>query len=155
MMLQANTVHKPRLLILDEDRIILQSLSQFLSREGYDVRACDSPQDAFAQMETGQIEVLLADINMPGIKPTEFLRDVRRRSPQVVTIVITGYGSIEGAVEATKMGAFDYLTKPIVDDEIRVLVEKAVRQQSLLFENQSLRQQLDLRFGLGNIVGHD
>ena len=53
------------------------------------------------------------------------------------------------------MGAFDYLTKPIVDDEIRVVVEKAVRQQSLLFENQTLRQQLDLRFGLENIVGHD
>ena len=53
------------------------------------------------------------------------------------------------------MGAFDYLTKPIVDDEIRVVVEKAARQQSLLFENQTLRQQLDLRFGLENIVGHD
>ncbi len=154
-MLQANTAHKPRLLILDEDRIILQSLSQFLSRDGYDVRTSDSPEDCFAQMETGQIELLLADINMPGIKPTDFLRDLRRRFPQVVTIVITGYGSIEGAVEATKMGAFDYLTKPIVDDEIRVLVEKAVRQQSLLFENQTLRQQLDLRFGLENIVGHD
>jgi DNA-binding NtrC family response regulator len=92
---------------------------------------------------------------MPGVKPAEFLRDVRRRFPHVVTIVITGYGSIEGAVEATKMGAFDYLTKPIVDDEIRLIVEKAVRQQSLLFENQTLKQQLDLRFGLENIVGHD
>ena len=61
---------------------------------------------------------------MPGIKPADFLRDVRRRFPHVVVIVITGYGSIEGAVEATKMGAFDYLTKPIVDDEIRVIVEK-------------------------------
>jgi two-component system response regulator AtoC len=58
-------------------------------------------------------------------------------------------------VEATKMGAFDYLTKPIVDDEIRVVVEKAARQQSLLFENQTLKHQLDLRFGLENIVGHD
>ncbi len=154
-MLSPNTPHKPRLLILDEDRIILQSLSQFLSREGYDVRACDSPQEAYSQLENGQIEVLLADINMPGVKPAEFLRDVRRRCPQVVTIVITGFGSIEGAVEATKMGAFDYLTKPIVDDEIRVVVEKAVRQQSLLFENQTLRRQLDLRFGLENIVGHD
>ena len=154
-MLQANTPHKPRILILDEDRIILQSLSQFLSREGYDVRTCDRPEDAFAILESGQIEVLLADINMPGIKPADFLRDVRRRLPQVVTIVITSYGSIEGAVEATKMGAFDYLTKPIVDDEIRVVVEKAARQQSLLFENQTLRQQLDLRFGLENVVGHD
>jgi DNA-binding NtrC family response regulator len=154
-MLQPNTPHKPRILILDEDRIILQSLSQFLSREGYEVRTCDVPEEAFSQLEGGQIEVLLADINMPGIKAAEFLRDVRRRAPEVVTVVITSYGSIEGAVEATKMGAYDYLTKPIVDDEIRVVVEKAVRQQSLMFENQTLRQQLDLRFGFENIVGHD
>ena len=147
--------HKPRLLILDEDRIILQSLAQFLRREGYDVRTTDNPDEAFALMEGQQTDVLVADVNMPGIKPADFLRDTKRRFPQVVVIVITGYGSIEGAVEATKIGAFDYLTKPIVDDEIRVVVEKAVRQQSLLFENQTLRNQLDLRFGLGNIVGHD
>lgn len=154
-MLQANPTHKPRLLILDDDRIIVQSLAQFLRREGYEVRSAADPDDAMAQMEAAPTELLLADINMPGIKPAEFLRDVKRRFPHVVVIVITGYGSIEGAVEATKMGAFDYLTKPIVDDEIRVVVEKAVRQQSLLFENQTLRQQLDLRFGLENVVGHD
>src|ERR1700722_15753507 len=154
-MLQANTLHKPRVLILDEDRIMLQSLSQFLRREGYDVRTTDQPDDACNQLEGSQVELLLADVNMPGIRTTDFLREVPRRFPHVVVVVITGYGSIEGAVEATKMGAFDYLTKPIVDDEIRVVVEKAVRQQSLLFENQTLRQQLDLRFGLENIVGHD
>src|SRR5262245_9873311 len=154
-MIQANPIPKPRLLILDEDRIILQSLSQFLRREGYEVKTTDNPEDAFAQMESGQFELLMADINMPGVKPSDFLRDVRRRFPHVVVVVITGYGSIEHAVEATKNGAFDYLTKPIIDDEIRVVVEKAVRQQSLLFENQTLRNQLDLRFGLENIVGHD
>jgi DNA-binding NtrC family response regulator len=154
-MLQANTLHKPRLLILDEDRIMSQSLSQFLRREGYDVRASDQRNEALNQLEHAQIELLLADVNMPGIRGTDFLRDVRRRFPHVVVIVITGYGSIEGAVEATKMGAFDYLTKPIVDDEIRVVVEKAARQQSLLFENHTLRNQLDLRFGLENVIGHD
>lgn len=154
-MLQPNTPHKPSLLIMDEDRIILQSLAQFLRREGYDVRTSDSPEDALNHLESGQIELLLADINMPGLKPADFLRDIRRKFPQIVVIVITGYGSIEGAVEATKRGAFDYLTKPIVDEEIRVVVEKAARQQSLLFENQTLRRQLDLRFGLENIVGHD
>jgi DNA-binding NtrC family response regulator len=154
-MLQANTATKPRLLILDEDRIILQSLSQFLNREGYEVATTDSAADAMAILESGQTGLLLADINMPGVRPSEFLRDVRRRFPHVVVIVITSYGSIEGAVEATKMGAFDYLTKPIVDDEIRVIVEKAARQQALLFENQTLRRQLDLRFGLENVVGHD
>ena len=154
-MLQANTPSKPRLLILDEDRIILQSLSQFLRRDGYEVRTTDRADDAMAIIESGQAELLLADVNMPGIKPGEFLRELRRKFSHVVTIVITSYGSIEGAVEATKNGAFDYLTKPIVDEEIRVVVEKASRQQSLLFENQSLKQQLDLRFGLENVVGHD
>ena len=154
-MLQANTPTKPRLLILDEDRIILQSLAQFLRREGYEVRTTDRAEEALSMMEAGQVEVLLADVNMPGVKPGEFLREVRRRFAHVVVIVITSYGSIEGAVEATKNGAFDYLTKPIVDEEIRVVVEKAVRQQALLFENQSLRQQLDLRFGLENVIGHD
>ena len=154
-MIQANTPSKPRVLILDEDRIILQSLAQFLRRDGYEVRTTDRHEDALAIIEAGQAELLLADVNMPGIKPAEFLRDLRRRFAHVVTIVITSYGSIEGAVEATKIGAFDYLTKPIVDEEIRVVVEKAARQQSLLFENQSLKQQLDLRFGLENVVGHD
>jgi DNA-binding NtrC family response regulator len=154
-MLQSNSTPKSRLLILDEDRIILQSLSQFLRREGYEVRTTGSPEEAIALLESEPFELLLADINMPGIKPIEFLREVRRRYGHVVTIVITSYGSIEGAVEATKNGALDYLTKPIVDEEIRVVVEKAVRQQALLFENQSLRQQLDLRFGLDNVIGHD
>jgi DNA-binding NtrC family response regulator len=145
----------PRIVILDEDRIMLQSLSQFLRREGYEVKTADTPEGAVALLESGAVELLLADINMPGVRPAEFLREVRRRFPHVVVVVITGYGSIEGAVEATKTGAFDYLTKPIVDEEIRVIVEKAARQQALLFENQSLRQQLDLRFGLDNVVGHD
>jgi two-component system, NtrC family, response regulator AtoC len=154
-MIQPNTPHKPRLLVLDEDRILLQSLAQFLRREGYDVKTSDSPADAFDQLESAAFELLLADINMPGISPADFLRDIRRRFPHVVVIIITGYGSIEGAVQATKMGAFDYLTKPIVDDEIRVIIEKAIRQQSLLFENQTLKNQLDLRFGLENVIGHD
>ncbi len=134
---------------------MLQSLAQFLRRDGYETRTTDSADDALAILEAGGAELLLADINLPGLRPAEFLRDIRRRFPHVVTIVITSYGSIEGAVEATKIGAFDYLTKPIVDEEIRVVVEKAARQQSLLFENQSLKQQLDTKFGLENVVGHD
>src|SRR5437016_3459614 len=152
---RANPATKRRILILDEDRIIVQSLSQFLRREGYEVTGCDDAQEAINRLDAGQFELLVADVNMAGLKPAEFLRDVKRRWPHIVVIVITGYGSIEGAVEATKMGAFDYLTKPIVDEEIRVVVEKAARQQSLLFENQTLKQQLDLRFGLENVVGHD
>jgi DNA-binding NtrC family response regulator len=154
-MLQANDLPRTRLLILDEDRIILQSLGQFLRREGYDVRTSDDADRAFELLDGAPVDLLLADINMPGLKPIEFLREVKRRFPHVVVIVITGYGSIEGAVEATKNGAFDYLTKPIVDEEIRVIVEKAARQQALLFENQTLKQQLDIRFGMESVIGRD
>ncbi|MGA2499076.1 MAG: sigma-54 dependent transcriptional regulator [Tepidisphaeraceae bacterium] len=154
-MIQLNTAHRPRLLILDEDRIMLQSLSQFLSREGYDVKTAQEPVEAAAALEGSPVDLLLADTSLPGTDPAEFLRNVRRRFPHVVVIVITSYGSIEGAVEAIKLGAFDYLTKPIIDDEIRVVVEKAARQQALLFENHALKQQLDIRFGLENIIGHD
>lgn len=154
-MLQINNTPAPRLLILDEDRIVLQSLGQFLRREGYDVRTSDDPRTVMAMMEASPVDLLLTDINLPGVKPIEFLREIKQRFAQTVVIVITGYGSIEGAVEATKNGAFDYLTKPIVDEEIRVVVEKAARQQALLFENQTLRQQLDMRFGNDSIVGHD
>src|SRR6188768_4089147 len=82
--IQSNTPTKPRVLVLDEDRIILQSLSQFLRREGYDVRTTDRPEEALSLMEAGQVELLLADINIPGLKPAEFLRDIKRRFGHVV-----------------------------------------------------------------------
>ncbi len=154
-MLQSNDSPHARLLILDGDRIILQSLGQFLRRDGYDVRTTDDPAKAIETLEGQPIDLLLVDINITGVRPMEFLRDIKRRFPHVVVVVITSYGSIEGAVEATRCGAFDYLTKPIVDEEIRVVVEKAARQQALLFENQTLKQQLDIRFGMENVVGHD
>ncbi len=155
LMIQANNNHRARLLILDEDRIMQQSLGQFLRREGYEVATADNIAGAMSELESGTVDVLLADINLPGVKPAEFLRDIRSRHPQVIVIVITSYGTIENAVEATKLGAFEYLTKPIVDDEIRTIVDKAVRQQALLAENFALKAQLDHRFGLDNIVGRD
>lgn len=151
----ATTPHNPRVLILDEDRILQQSLAAFLRREGYEVLATDAVDEAMARLESGLVDLLVVDVNMPGIKPAAFLRDVRRSYPQVVSIVVTGYGSIEGAVDAIKAGAFDYLTKPIVDDEIRMVLGKAARQQALMFENHTLRRQLDARYGLEHIVGRD
>lgn len=154
-MIQPNTDHRTRLLILDEDRIILQSLGQFLRREGYEVRTADNLGSAWSELDSGLIDIVLADINISGSKPGELLRELRRRYPQVLVIVITGYGSIQNAVEATKLGAFDYLTKPVLDEQIRLIVDKAVRQQALMAENLALKQQLDHRFGLDNIVGRD
>jgi DNA-binding NtrC family response regulator len=85
----------------------------------------------------------------------DFIKETKKRFPHVVTVVITSHASIESAVHATRSGAFDYLTKPVSDEDIRAVVARAVRQQALLWENHTLRRQLDSRFGLDHIVGHD
>src|SRR5262249_16886827 len=83
------------------------------------------------------------------------IKSMRLKHPDIVPIVITGYGTIETAVKAIRYGAIDYLTKPLVDDELRIAVEKAVRQQTLLAENVSLRRQLQQSDGLETIIGSD
>jgi DNA-binding NtrC family response regulator len=144
-----------RVLILDEDAILRQSLGQFLQRCGFETSGAETLPQAESILASRGTELLLVDLSVPGIDPPEFFRKMRNDHPEVVVIVVTGYGSIQGAVEATRMGAFDYLTKPVVDEEIRLVVEKAARQQALLFENRSLRGQLDERFGLDHIIGRD
>ncbi len=150
-----STQDKKRILIVDDDRIITESLVEFLQLEGYEATGAGSFAEAMTTLERRRHNVVLTDINMPDTDGFELLRVLRQRFPELVVIMITGYGTIESAVEAIKMGAYDYLTKPIIDDEIRLTVERALQQQSLIRENQSLREQLDLRYGLDNIVGHD
>ena len=146
---------KKRILVVDDDQIIRDSLSEFLRLEGYDCRGADSFHHALNELEKQGYHLVLSDVNMPEVDGFELLRVIRKRYPEIVTIVITGYGTIESAVEAIKMGAYDYLTKPIVDDEIRMLVSRALEQQALIQENRNLKEQLRSQFGLENIVGHD
>lgn len=144
-----------RVFVVDDDRIILDSLCEFLRMEGYEVEGAIGGDAALRALGRKPFNVVVTDVNMPGSNGFELLRVIRQRHPEVVVIIITGYGTIESAVEAIKMGAYDYLTKPIIDDEIRLTIERALKQQALIRENQSLRQRLDLRYGLDNVVGHD
>ena len=144
-----------RILLVDDDPIILDALSRFLRREGYTVETAADGTEALEMLAAGRFALILTDVNMPRTNGLELLRAAKRHYPDVVVIVVTGYGTIENAVEAIKMGACDYLTKPVVDDDIRVAVEKAVKQQKLISENHHLKQQLGIRFALDNVVGHD
>jgi len=144
-----------RILLVDDDAIIVDSLGEFLQLENYVVDGVHSVERAVQKLATENYQVVITDINMPDADGFELLRTIRDRFPDVVTIVITGYGTIESAVEAIKMGAYDYLTKPLSDDEIRLVVQRAVQQQSLLRENRSLKQQLGMRYALDAVVGHD
>ncbi len=144
-----------RVLVVDDDRIILDSLSEFLRLERFEVERATSLVEAIDVMEDQPVDLMICDVNMPGGNGFETLHITRKRFPETVTIMMTGYGTIESAVEAIKMGAYDYLTKPIIDDELRVCLERALAQQAILRENRTLKAQLDLRFGLDSIIGHD
>lgn len=152
---------KARILIVDDDPIVAESLSDFLSREGYaTATACDGSEalsmldDAMQKVSDG-FGILIADMNMPRCDGMELLKGVRKHHESVVPIVVTGFGKIDSAVEAVRLGAVDYLTKPVVDDELRLAVNKAVNQHTLVHENKSLKTQLSERFGMGNLVGND
>ena len=114
---------KARILIVDDDPIVADSLADFLANEGYDTSTAHDGQEAMTLLQAngnGEVGIVITDMNMPRLDGFELLRKVRKQYESVVPIVITGFGKIESAVEAVKLGAADYLTKPIVDDELRL-----------------------------------
>ncbi|MCE9589787.1 MAG: sigma-54 dependent transcriptional regulator [Planctomycetes bacterium] len=153
----------PRILIVDDDPIVAESLGEFLKREGYDTVLTGDGAEALSLLDSAQsgavraapVGLVITDVNMPRTGGMELLRALRKQHPSIASIVVTGFGKIESAVEAIKLGAVDYLTKPVVDDELRIAVNKAMQQHALLAENQTLKDQLAERYGLGNIVGAD
>ncbi len=159
--------HGGRILVVDDDPIVARSLASFLEREGYGASWCLGGREALDLLEqsertdadpTGTVEpfnLVLSDVSMPGMSGLELLRRIGERFPSVVVLMLTAYGTIENAVEAIRQGASDYLSKPIVDSELRLSLQKALRQQSLLHENATLRRRLDEKFGMDTIVGSD
>ncbi len=148
-------MQKAKILIVDDDRIILDSLCEYLTLEGYETTGAESFTAAVSKLKARQFALVVTDVNMPDGDGFEILATVRKHYPKTVVIVITGYGTIESAVEAIKMGAYDYLTKPVVDDELLLAVERAIRQQSLISENQFLRSQLERKFSIDSIISQD
>jgi len=143
------------ILIVDDDQIIRDSLTVFLSQEGFETKGAETLKGATAELERQNYCLVITEISLPDGDGFMLLELVRKYQPQTVVIVITGYGTIESAVKAIKEGAYDYLTKPINDDDLRMAVERAVKQQSLITENISLRLQLEQKYSLENIFSHD
>lgn len=143
------------ILVVDDDKIILDSLCEFLSLEGFRTKGSETLKAALDELEKQIYSLVITDVNLPDGDGFELLDAVRENHPQTVVITITGYGSIESAVKAIKRGAYDYLTKPIVDDELRLAVERAIKQQSLMSENESLRLRLEQKYSLENIISQD
>jgi two-component system NtrC family response regulator len=143
----------PKILIVDDDASLRRVLEYNLAEEGYAVATACSGEEALAALGKGAFDLVVTDIQMPGISGMELLARVRQETPETQVIVITAFGTIERAVEAMKAGAFEYVTKPFNRDELKLAVRKALRVQHLERDNVRLRREVSRRFEVTNIVG--
>jgi DNA-binding NtrC family response regulator len=146
---------KHSILIVDDDQIVADSLAAFFVSEGCEATAVYTPDDAIEQLKQNTYDILLTDLNLPKISGIDLLRKAKSISPSTAVILLTGYAAIETAVEALRTGAVDFLTKPVVDDELRLALTRALQQHEVLKENSSLRSRIASTHSLSNIVGTD
>jgi DNA-binding NtrC family response regulator len=141
------------ILVIDDEWSIRDILSNILTAEGFAVDTADDGDTGIAKLQEKSYDLVITDLKMPRVQGIEVLRHINKMNAHTLGIVATGYGSIESAVEALRLGAFDYITKPFHIDEIKILVHKAREFQALRVENQSLRTQLRHSGKLENLVG--
>jgi len=130
----------PSLLIVDDEPSILQSLGGLLSDEGFEVTTAANGYEALKTIEAESPDLVLLDIWMPGIDGIETLKEIKKENPNIQVIIITGHGTIETAVKATKLGAFDLIEKPLSIDKVIVAINNALNFRRLEEENKYLRK---------------
>jgi len=141
------------ILVIDDERNICEGCRVILSDAGYSVDIYTNGQAGLEAILKGSYDVTLLDIKLPDLDGMDILKTVKKEKPNEYIIVMTGYSTVDNAVEAMKVGAFDYIAKPFSDDELLLAVERAIEKRNLVRENISLRKELRDRFGFKNIVG--
>ncbi|MBI5640537.1 MAG: sigma-54-dependent Fis family transcriptional regulator [Nitrospirae bacterium] len=142
-----------RLLIVEDEETLRESLKRVFLREGFEIDVANTAESALKIIEERSYELIITDIILPGINGIELLKKSRELSPDQTVIIITAYGSLETAVEALRAGAYDYIVKPIIHDEIIRIVRNALREKSLRRENLLLKKQIEGRYDFVRIVG--
>ena len=144
-----------RLLIVDDERIALRNLEHVLAKEGYEIVATQSGRHALELVDAQPFDLVLTDLKMDKVDGMQLLQHCRARHPDLEVIMITGFATLETAVEAMKIGAFHYISKPFRLDEVRQTVTEALEKIRLKRENRALRAQLDAIGGRTRIVTRD
>lgn len=143
------------LLLVDDDRHLLESMAGWLREQGFEVDEAAGKKAACDHLDRRTFDLVLADIRLADGDGFDVLEHCRKTRPAASVILLTGYGTVETGVEAIRAGAFDLLTKPLIDEELEFAINRALSQRKVIEENQQLKAQLDMRFGLENVVGHD
>jgi DNA-binding NtrC family response regulator len=118
-----------KILIVEDEDTLRESLTRVLSREGYEVDGVASSESAFQTIECGSYDLIIADIILPGINGLELLKRCKANHPNLIVVIITAFASIETAVEAMRAGAYDYIVKPVVHDDLKAIIGKALKER--------------------------
>jgi DNA-binding NtrC family response regulator len=141
------------ILFVDDDHQILEIVTAYLNRFGFSVDTVDSGTEAMRRVTEKEYAIVFTDLIMPEISGLDLLKTIKKTSPSTEVIIITGYGTIESAIEALKLGGYDYLQKPINFERLKILIERIIEKRNLQLENILIRQRLKDRFSYDQLVG--
>ncbi|MDI6791293.1 MAG: sigma-54 dependent transcriptional regulator [bacterium] len=143
---------KERIIVVDDNNDERELLAEILSTEGYNVIPLNDGEKALQKLKELPVNIVITDLKMPGLDGLQLLSIIKESYPNVDVILVSGYGTIGDAVEAMKYGAFEYVTKPIRINELKIIVKKVMEQQMLKEENRMLRKKLEGKDGVCNMI---
>jgi len=141
-----------RILIIDDEKDLCQAIANVLKNEGYEVIASGTGEEGIKEVENSRPELVLLDLRLPGLSGMEVLKEIKKHDVDLPVIILTGFGDIKSAVESIKLGAFNYITKPFINDEIVLMIRKAFQEKNLNREVEILRQQLEDKLEFVEII---
>lgn len=144
---------RAKVLIIDDDEAILDSCTQVLEKAGYSVKGAQEGEHGLKLFNSESFQVILLDLKLPGPDGIEVLTHIKTENPETPVIIMTGYASVESAVEAMKQGAFDYMAKPFSPKELRVNIKKALNNRKMILENLYLRKELESKSEFDLVIG--
>ena len=145
MVKEMNIIEKrPFILVIDDDESMRDSCAQILTKDGYQAEIANDGYSGLEKIKEKKPDLVLIDLKMPGINGLEVLEKTREIDPNIIAIVITGYATVESAVEAMKIGAYDFLPKPFTPDELRIIIKRGLEKRKLIQETESLKREKKL-----------
>ncbi len=142
------------ILITDDDESLRRVIEYNLSNKGYRLLLASNGEEALRIFKSEDVDIVVTDIKMEKMDGLKLLEEIKRLNSDTLVIMITAHGSVDTAVKAMKLGAYDYIVKPFDRDELKIMIEKALNLQSLILENMRLRQELTDRFSINSIIGN-
>jgi DNA-binding NtrC family response regulator len=141
------------ILVVEDDRAQREALQEILQQDGYDLETVPDGETGLKRLQEQGYDLVLTDMSLPGVGGLDILKFLVHHQPHCLCIIITGYATVENSVDAMRLGAYDYLPKPVDPQELRLVVQRALEHQHLQQENLQLKKQLFKRFGFTNIIG--